>query len=125
MLEISIRSNVKEISKKLTDFAYKQLPYAQAQAVTVLAKLVRDAEVAGLKETFPTATPFTLKSVGVKAARKNNPVSIIYVKDVAAAYLQPFETGGTHFLGKKKDCLFRLIRRSISMATCRAIRCRS
>jgi hypothetical protein len=105
VLNISIRTNIKQISKNLTDLAYRQLPFAQAQAVTALAKRVRDVEVAGIKQTFPTATPFTLKSVGVKPARKDDPTAIIFVKDIAAQYLQPFETGGAHFLGGKKGLL--------------------
>jgi hypothetical protein len=89
VLEISIHADIKVVTKGLSALAYKQLPFAQAQAATA----------------FPTATPFTLNSVGVKAARKDNPVAIVFVKDIAAQYLAPFEEGGVHFLGSKRGLL--------------------
>lgn len=99
--EISIRSNIKEIQKKLGAFAYQQLPFAQAQAATNLAKLVQEDEIKNLRETFKNPSPFTLKSVRVIPARKGNPVATVFVMDKAAQYLQPYEDGGVHYLNSK------------------------
>jgi hypothetical protein len=104
-IEISVRADFKSVTKGLSDLAYKQLPFAQAQAVTDLARTVQTAEVEQIEKTFPTATPFTLKSVGVIPARKGNPVATVFMKDIAAQYLEPFEEGGKHFLGNKKAIL--------------------
>ena len=105
VLDVSIHADIKALTKNLSALAYKQLPYAQAQAVTSLAKRVREAEVKLIKSTFPTSTPFTLNSVGVKAARKGDPTAIVFVKDIAAQYLKPFKDGGQHFLGSKRGLL--------------------
>ena len=103
--DISIRADIKQVTKSLSEFAYKQVPFAQRQAVIALAKRVRDAEIAEIKKTFPTATPFTLKGVGVKAAPNGNAYATVFVKDTTAQYLAPFEEGGKHFLGGKKGLL--------------------
>ncbi len=104
-LEISIRADIKAITNSLAAMAYKQLPFAQAQAVNSLAKRVKESEVTNIKTTFPTATPFTANSVSMQKARKDNPTATVFLKDIAAQYLQPYETGGTHFLGTKKGLL--------------------
>jgi len=104
-IEISVRADFKSVIKGLSDLAYKQLPFAQAQAVTAIARSVQKAESDQIKKVFPTATPFTQKSVGIVPARKGNPVATVYLKDIAAQYLAPFEEGGTHFLGNKAAIL--------------------
>ena len=43
-LEISIRADIKAITNSLTAMAYKQLPFAQAQAVNSLAARVKESE---------------------------------------------------------------------------------
>ncbi|MDR5813332.1 hypothetical protein QCE62_06965 [Caballeronia sp. LZ033] len=86
------------MSRAFNDLERKQLPFATATALTSLAKLVRDEEVDNLAHTFASPTPFTLRSVGVTAARKATMQSTVYVKDIAAAYLQPYEFGGVHKL---------------------------
>ena len=70
MVAINVRSNIKDISKKLTEFAYKQVPFATATALTSLAKLVKQGEVDALKATLKNPSPFTLNSIKVAAARK-------------------------------------------------------
>ncbi|MGI4849358.1 MAG: hypothetical protein ACRYGK_14635 [Janthinobacterium lividum] len=102
MFEISIRSNLKEIQKKLSDFAHKQVPFATATALTSLAKRVKEAEVLNLEKVLDSPTPFTLRSIGAKGATKNNLQAEVYVKDVAAAYLLPFEFGGKHKMNGPK-----------------------
>jgi hypothetical protein len=105
MMDISIRAELKGLSKSLGAFEYKQLPFAQAQALNALAKRVTAVEEANLKREFPSLTPFTAKAVGVKRATKADPTAIVFVKPVAARYLEPYENRGTHFLGSKKALL--------------------
>ncbi len=78
----------------------KQIPFAAAQAVNAIAKIVKLIEQKNIKETFPTAKPFTVSGVFVSLARKNNLTAIIDMKPVTAQYLKPFETGGPHFVDK-------------------------
>lgn len=63
MLNVSFKSNVDAVSRKLTNFSYQQLPFAEAQAVTQLAKLAQHAEKAAMPTLFDKPTPFTVNSV--------------------------------------------------------------
>lgn len=101
-MDINISSNVREIQKALSDFAYKQMPKAVESATNSLAKKVATAQVANMQKVLDRPTPFTLKSVGVRLARQqNNYTAIIYIKDIAASYLEPYEFGGLNKLNSK------------------------
>lgn len=99
--DISIRSNIREVERKLGALASKQLPYATAVALTSLAKLVQKSEVTNLAATLKNPSPFTLRSVRIIAARKEMPEATVFVMDKAAEYLEPYERGGVHKLNSK------------------------
>src|SRR5476649_251163 len=101
VFDISIRSNLKEISRSLGAFAQTQLPFASALAITALAKRVQGEQTKAFTRVFDRPTPFTLKAIGVKAARKTDLVATVFVKDIAASYLAPYEFGGVHKLNGK------------------------
>lgn len=101
MLNMSIRSNVKEMSKKLSALAYKQIDFATALALTDLAKQVQTAEEGNIKATFKHPKPFTVKSVGMRGATKRNLTATVFVRPIAAKYLEPYEDGGDHELPGK------------------------
>jgi hypothetical protein len=101
MFNISIRADVARVERTLSAFAYKQMPFATAQALTGLAKIVQAGEQDAMDTVFDRPTPFTKKSVGVRAARKDTLQALVYVKDIAAAYLEPYETGGTNKLNSR------------------------
>jgi hypothetical protein len=105
MIDLSIRAELKGLTKSLGAFAYRQLPFAQAQAVNALASRVQKGETENLKKQFPSLTPFTAKAVGVNRATKADPTAVVFVRPVAAQYLKPYENKGTHFLGGKKALL--------------------
>ena len=98
MLNLSVRTNVKELEKQLDAFVRKQLPFATAQALTGTARAVQSDERENMTKVLDNPTPFTLNSVRVKAARKDDLEAIVFVQDIAAAYLEPFESGGMHKL---------------------------
>lgn len=97
-VEISVRSNIKQISKGLSALAYKQVNFATATALTALAKEVQAAEKANLKQTFKHPKPFTVNAIGMRGANKNSLEARVFVKPVAAKYLRPYEGGGVHVL---------------------------
>ncbi len=97
-LNISIQADIKRVQRTLSTLAEKQLPFAAAQACTALAQQVQTEERKALGSVFDRPTPFTVKSVGVKAARKTQPEAVVYIKDIAASYLTPYEVGGQHKL---------------------------
>lgn len=101
MFEISIRADVKRIERTLSDLAYKQMPFATAKALTALAKIVQVGEQQAIGSVFDRPTPFTVNSVGVRAARKDNLEALVFVKDIAAAYLAPYEFGGSNKLNSR------------------------
>lgn len=98
MIDISVRFDVKALNKKLDALASKQLPFATAQAINATLKIAQEAERENMRKMLDRPTPFTVNSVAVKRADKRSLTGRVYVKDIAAAYLEPFEDGGTHKL---------------------------
>lgn len=103
---ISVDADVRALSKSLNRLQKDQLPFAISQALTATAKLAQGAEKAALPEAFDRPTPFTINSVAVKGARKSDLEARVFVKDIAAAYLEPYEFGGVHkLIGRGKTWL--------------------
>lgn len=96
--ELNMRADFDGIARTLNDAQRKQLPFAVATTLTALANIVRDDERDNMFRTFVSPTPFTLNSIGVIPARKTRQVATVFVKDIAAAYLMPYEFGGVHKL---------------------------
>lgn len=101
MFDISVRGDVRALERQLSDLAYRQMPFATAQALTSLARIVQAGEQQAMTSIFDRPTPFTINSVGVKAARKDNLQALVFVKDIAAAYLEPYEEGGVNKLNSR------------------------
>lgn len=76
----------------------KQVPFATAQALTKVAREIEAAQKIALQRNLENPTPFTVKAVGSTAARKDNLRARVFVRDIAASYLKPFEIGGQHKL---------------------------
>ncbi|MDE1901506.1 MAG: hypothetical protein KGI37_07680 [Alphaproteobacteria bacterium] len=94
-IDISVRSNIKEFQKSLDNFAYKQLPFATARALTALAKRVQTSETQALSTVLKKKpTPFTQRAFGVIPARKTTQTAVVFAKDIQAKYLTPSEFGG-------------------------------
>ncbi len=101
-IDISVRANVKELSKKLSALAHKQLAFATALALTEIAKEVQTEEIANIKATFKKPRLFTQRAVGMRGATKRTLTATVFVKPIAAKYLKPYEDGGVHVLPGKK-----------------------
>ncbi|MDJ0042940.1 hypothetical protein [Pantoea allii] len=76
----------------------KQMPFALTQALTSVAREIAAAEKTALARHLASPTPFTVNAVGSTGARKNNLQAKVFVRDIAASYLEPFEFGGQHKL---------------------------
>ena len=96
--DISVHANVKEISRSLSRLAHTQINFATAQALTALAKEVQADEIRNIATTFKKPKPFTQKSVGIQGARKDTLQAKVFVRPIAAKYLEPYEKGGAHVL---------------------------
>lgn len=93
-------AGIKELSATLRSLQ-KQIPFATAQALTSVARKIQDAERTALQRRLENPTPFTVNAVGSVGARRNNLTARVFVKDLAASYLEPFEFGGQHKLNSQ------------------------
>ena len=98
VITIRVSSNANAIARGLDDFIRRQLPFAIAQGINQTAQRAAKAESDNIVATLKNPTPFTRKSVGVRRAKKGSPTAVVFMKDITAAYLQPYETGGVHKL---------------------------
>ncbi|WP_269501091.1 hypothetical protein [Burkholderia sp. IMCC1007] len=106
MFDIIVDDDIARLRKSLTALERDQLPFATAMALTAVAKRAQAAEKYAMPEVFDRPTPFTVNSVAVKGARKSDLEARVFVKDIAAAYLAPYEFGGDHkLLGSGKTWL--------------------
>ncbi|SAU95625.1 hypothetical protein [Klebsiella variicola] len=90
-------ATIKDLSWQLQTLQ-KQIPYATAQAMTAVVRQIAAAQKVALGRKLESPTPFTVNAVGSSGARKNDLRAKVYVRDIAAGYLEPFEFGGDHKL---------------------------
>lgn len=90
-------ANLTDLSNQLRTLR-KQLPFATAQAMTAVVRKIEDAQKVAMQRNLDNPTPFTVKSVKSRGARKSYLKAKVFVMNTAAAYLEPFETGGVHKL---------------------------
>jgi len=90
-------ADIKDLSAQLQSLK-KQVPFATAQALTSVARQIAAAEKTAFQRKLETPTPFTVNSVGSVGARRDSLTAKVFVRDIAAGYLEPFEFGGVHKL---------------------------
>lgn len=90
-------ANLTDLSNQLRTLR-KQIPFATAQAMTAVVRKIEDAQKVAMQRNLDNPTPFTAKSVKSRGARKSDLKAKVFVMNTAAAYLEPFETGGVHKL---------------------------
>lgn len=93
-------AGIKELSEQLRRLQ-KQIPFSTAQALTGVARKIQAAERTAFQRRLENPTPFTVNAVGSVGARRNNLTAKVFVKDIAASYLEPFEFGGEHKLNSQ------------------------
>lgn len=101
MLSINVKADIDGMTKGLTSAMRAQVAFAQAQALNAVGKMVMEAEQKNIRGTFKNPKPFTQNSLGIKRATKSNPAVTVFMKDLTAKYLAPYETGGVHELPGK------------------------
>lgn len=93
-------AKLKDLSQQLKQLQ-KQIPFATAQAMTTVVREIAAAQKVALGRKLESPSPFTVSAVGASGARKNNLRAKVYVRDIAAEYLEPFEFGGEHKLNSQ------------------------
>lgn len=101
MITINVKTNIDAFSKKVSALAYKQLPFSTAQALTAIAKTVVVAEQVNEQKVLDRPRPFTTGAIGVIRANKARMEATVFVKDITAAYLEPYQFGGMNKLNSR------------------------
>ncbi|HEM8140352.1 TPA: hypothetical protein U2M34_003289 [Providencia rettgeri] len=90
-------ANLTDLANQLRTIR-KQIPFATAQALTSTARKIENAQKVALQRNLESPTPFTVKSIKSRGARKSDLRAKVFVMNIAAEYLTPFEEGGVHKL---------------------------
>lgn len=104
-MQPAFQVDLSQLSKGLDDVARRQMPFAVSLALTATAGEVGLAWSDEMEAGLDNPTPFTVNSPAVRPARKGNLRATVYIRDIAAEYLEPFVEGGPHFLGGKRGLL--------------------
>lgn len=105
MVAIRADFDLSALQRAARAFGSQQMPFAEALALTRLAKGVSAEETRAVIDTFDSPTPFTQKAFTVRPATKAAPIAYVSAKDIAAQYLAPYVFGGERSLGKKRAML--------------------
>lgn len=81
---VSASANTREIARRLGEVAQKQIPFATANALTAIAKLVKQGELDVMAQRIDMPTKFTMNSLYIKAARKTKLEARVWFKDYAS-----------------------------------------
>lgn len=108
----SVRFDPKRVKRFLKDIE-RQAPFATAVAMTNTAREIKTAEVAGMQAVFDRPTRFTLNSLFVRAAKKNDLVAEVDFKQgfgsiPAYRYLGPQVEGGERAKKRHERALERM-----------------
>jgi hypothetical protein len=99
-ITLTASANTEAIARALGKTANEQIPFATANALTAIAERVRAGQRDVMRQRLDRPTAFTLNSLYLKAARKNNLEARVWFKDYAAKgtpaakYLSPEVYGG-------------------------------
>lgn len=90
-------ANLTDLANQLRTIR-KQISFATAQALTSTVRKIENAQKVALQRNLESPTPFTVKSIKSRGARKSDLRAKVFVMNIAAEYLTPFEEGGIHKL---------------------------
>ena len=96
-ITVQIKSNDKELKKKMGLFQRKHLPKATANAINEIGAKVVNAERAQIQKKLDRPTPFTIKSVDMPPkfrAKPNDLSALVFIKSIAQDYLKYVYQGG-------------------------------
>ena len=104
-ITVEIKSNQKELKKKLGMFGKKHLPQSTANAINNIGVKVVNAERSQIQKKLDRPTPFTIKSVDMPPkfrAKPNDLSALIFIKSIAQDYLKYVYQGGIERPKKSK-----------------------
>lgn len=92
MYDIKVDTNL--LRYRFSEVAQKQMRFAASQAINATAALVKTGEGDNLKAVLDSPTPFTLKALALSRSSKKTLTATVFMKDITAWYLEPYEDGG-------------------------------
>ena len=101
MITLNFQSNIDQFSRHMSKVAFQQIPFATAQALNALAVLAKAAEVVNETKVLDRPRPFTTGSIRITKATKKSQEAVVWMMDIAANYLRPYQFGGTNVLNSK------------------------
>ena len=110
MFGISIESTIKE-GIDFLEKAKNSIPYALSQSLNETAKNIKAGEVDEMRNAFDRPTPFTLNSLWIRFAQKDDLTAEVGFRDFAGKgtpaghYLQPQVDGGGRPMKKSEKML--------------------
>lgn len=111
-MQLGISADTKGFEKTLENWERQQLPFATARALTQTGQMVKNAVRGTMAVSFDRPTPYTLNSVYLKPATKQNLVAEVNLKNWASKgappsqYLLPQVEGGQR-AAKASEVAFR------------------
>ncbi|WP_218070405.1 hypothetical protein [Escherichia coli] len=97
-------ADLKDLHRQLQGMQ-KQMRFATARAITATVRKIEAAEKENLRQKLDNPTPFTVNSVRSKGATRDNLTGLVFIMDMAAPYLEPFEKGGMHYLKEGRKAI--------------------
>jgi hypothetical protein len=96
---LSVRDNIKEVTRQIEGYARDQIPFATALALTRTAQAVQGALRSEIGSTFDKPTPWIMRGTFVAPAKKQNLNAEVGVIDKGkkpqALYMKEHFSGGT------------------------------
>ena len=99
-MQVSVKSNVKEIAKWTTNAQKKQIPFATSVAINNTLFDLKKEMSKQMDKKLDRPTPFTKRGFLINKAKKNLLIGILLMKDVVASYMHYQIEGGTRSTGK-------------------------
>ena len=94
-MKISIKDNIKDVTKQLNRVQKKQIPFATMLTLNDVAFMARKELRKQAEKKFKNPIPFTLNGFQVVKAKKSNLTSIVFIESKRYEYMKFEIFGGT------------------------------
>mgnify|MGYP000179001052 FL=1 len=100
-MQVSVKSNIKEITKWTTNAQKKQIPFATSVAINNTLFDLKKEMAKQMDKKLDRPTPFTKRGFFINKAKKNLLVGVLLMKDIVANYMHYQIEGGIRQTGKR------------------------
>ena len=100
-MQVSVKSNIKEITKFTTNVQKKQIPFATSVAINNTLFDLKKEMAKQMDKKLDRPTPCTKRGFFINKAKKNLLIGVLLMKDIVANYMQYQIEGGTRATGKQ------------------------